>query len=58
MKDIVNYQNLSIEDNKDDPRNVSIPESEGERVVEGLALRTVDVTKTLKLKEVNIGTNE
>lgn len=58
MKDIIKCKNLSIEDIEDDPRNVIISESEGERAVAGPALGMVDVTKPLKLKEVNIGTEQ
>ena len=58
MQDIVNCRNLSIEDNEDDPWNVNIPEFEGEHVVAGPALGTVDVTKPLKLKEFKIGIEE
>ena len=58
MQDIFNCRNLSIEDNEDDPRNVHIPEYEVERAVSGPSLGMVDVTKPLKLKEVNIGIEE
>ena len=58
MQDIVNCRNFLIEDNEDDPRNFNIPKSEGECVVAGPSLGMVDVTKPIKLKEVNIGIEE
>ena len=58
MQDIVNYRSLASEEGEDDPRSISIPELEGECVVEGHPLREVDVTKPLKLSEVNIGRKE
>ena len=58
MQDIVNYRNLVREEGEDDLRSVSILESEGERVVAGPPLQEVEVTKPLKLREVNIGTEE
>ena len=58
MQDIVNCHSLEREEGEDDPQSVSIPESEGERVVEGPPLKEVDVTKPLKLCEVNIRTKE
>ena len=44
MQDIANYRNITLEECDEDPRNVSIPELEGERVVAGPPLQTVDVT--------------
>ena len=58
MQDIFNYKNLVVEDCDEDPWNITIPKSEGERAVAGPLLQKVDVTKPLKLKEVNIGTEE
>lgn len=55
MRDIVNCRNLSIEECDDDPRNLFIPELEGECAIARPPLQTVDVTKPLKLREVNIG---
>ena len=49
---------MAREEGEDDSRSVSIPESEGEHAVGGPPLREVDVTKPLKLREVNIGTKE
>ena len=58
MQDIVNCCNLSIKECDEDPRNVSIPDSEGERAIAGPPLQTIDVIKTMKLWEVNIGIEE
>ena len=58
MKDIVNCRSLAREEVEDDLRSVSIPKSEGERIVEGPPLKEVDVTKPLKMREVNIGMKE
>ena len=49
---------LSTVETCEGPRNITIPESEGECTVVGPLLEIVDVTKPLKLKEVNIGTEE
>ena len=58
MQDIVNCRNITIEEGDENLRNVSIPESEGERAVARPPLQTMDVTKPLKLREVNIGTTK
>ena len=54
MQDISHYRNFSVEDYKEDPQNIIIPESEGESDVVGPLLQAVDVSKPLKVKEVNI----
>lgn len=58
MQDIFNCCNLEREEGEDDLRFFSILESEGERAIEGPPLKEVDVTKPLKLREVNIGMKE
>ena len=58
MQDIINCHSLVTEDGEDDSRSVAILESEGEHAVEGPPLREVDITKPLKLHEVNNGTKE
>lgn len=58
MQDIVNCCSLASEEGEDNLRSVFILELEGERAVEGPPLREVDITKPLKLCEVNIGTKE
>ena len=42
---------------EDEPREVHIPEEEGERVVEGLEIK-FDYSKPLKIVKVNIGTTQ
>ena len=56
MRDIANCCNIMIAEEEDNPHNVSIPESEGDRAVVGPSLQMVYVNKPLKLREVNIGT--
>ena len=41
----------------DDPHNINIPELEGSRDVQGPALEIPKVTKKVKIKKVNIGTD-
>jgi hypothetical protein len=43
---------------EDDPRNIQITEIEGEREVEGLSLASEVFTAPIKVKKVNIGTND
>ena len=45
-----------IADEDEDPRNVNISESEGSCEVEGSKLEVPEITKNVKLKKVNIGT--
>lgn len=58
MHDISNCHNITIEYQYEYPRNISILESKGEHAIVRPPLQTVDVTKPLKLREVNIGTVE
>jgi hypothetical protein len=43
---------------EEDPRNIQIPEIEGERGVEGPSLVVEEFTAPIKVKKVNIGTEE
>ena len=56
MQDIANCHNITIEEGEDNLHNISIPKLEGNCAVAGPSLQMVDVTKPLKLWEVNIGT--
>ena len=56
MQYIANCCNVTITEEEDNSCNVSILEFEGNRTIKGPSLHTVDVTKPLKLREVNIGT--
>jgi hypothetical protein len=43
---------------EEDPRNVQVPETEGERIVEGPELESTTYAQPLKTQKVNIGTEE
>ena len=43
-------------DEDDEPHNTNIPESEGTREVQGLELEILEITKKVKIKQINIGT--
>ena len=58
MRYIFNCHSLAREQGEDDLRSISILELEGERAVARPPLQEVDVTKPLKLREVNIGMEE
>ena len=45
-------------DEDDDPRNINIPESEGSHVVTRPTLDCPEITEKLKIKKLNIGTEE
>jgi hypothetical protein len=50
------YNVAKEEQDEDDPRNVQVLETEGERVVEGPELESVAYTQPIKTWKVNIGT--
>ena len=58
MKDIVNFRNLSVEDNEEESRNITILESKGQHTIFGPMIESLDVTKTMKIWQVNIGSEE
>lgn len=43
-------------DEDDEPHNINIPESEGTREIQGPELEIPEITKNLKTKKINIGT--
>ena len=45
-------------DEDDNPRNINISDSEGSRAVAGPTLECPEITEKLKIKKVNIGTEE
>lgn len=47
---------MTPEEEDEDPRNINIPEVEGNRKVEGLQIENPDITALLKTKQLNIGT--
>ena len=51
------YYNFTI-DEDDDSRNINIPESEGSHAVARPTLECPKITEKLKIKKVNIGTEE
>lgn len=50
--------NVKAEGDEDDPRDISIPKSEGSQEVCGPEIEDPDITAPLKMKQVNIGTKE
>lgn len=58
MQDIVNYQNLAIEEHDENPKNTLITEYEGQHTVVRPSLTALDVTNTLNIRQVNIGSKE
>ena len=58
MKDIVNCWNFWVEDNEEDPRNITILEYEEHRPVFGPFIESLYVTKPMNIRQVNIGSKE
>ena len=58
MNTIVNRRNLTVEENDEGPRNIMIHESEGKCAVFRPSITSMDVTKALNLRQVNIGIEE
>jgi hypothetical protein len=58
--EVMHYYNVAKEDQEEDeyPRNVKIPENEGEHAVEGPHLESARYAKPLRTCKVNIGTYE
>jgi hypothetical protein len=57
VREVLECYNVVGEDQEDeDPRNLQIPETEGERAVEGPKLESVVYAKPLRMCKVNIGT--
>lgn len=50
--------NIKAEGDEDDPRDINIPEFEGSREVHDPEIEDLDVTAPLKMKQVNIRTEE
>ena len=46
---------MTTEEGEEDPRNISIPESEGHHEVTRLKVEFPNISKPLKTKQVNIG---
>jgi len=45
---------VTTKEGEDDPRKISIPESEGQHEVAGTKVEVPDISKPLKAKQVNI----
>ena len=60
LKEALECYNFASEPEEadEDPRNTNIPESEGTRDVEGPQLEIPAITEPVKIKKVNIGTDE
>jgi len=52
------YNVAKDEQYDEDPRNIEVPENEGERAVEGPNIESTTYAQSLKTKRVNIGTKE
>jgi hypothetical protein len=50
------YNVLKEEHDKEDPRNVQVPKTEGEHTIAWIELEFVAYTMQIKTKKVNIGT--
>jgi len=48
--------NVTDEVEDEDPQKINIPEIEGHRKVQGLQIENPNITMSLKMKQVNIGT--
>jgi len=48
---------MNVEEEEDDLRKINIPKTEGQHEVEGPQTENSDVTKPLKIWQVNIGSN-
>jgi hypothetical protein len=52
------YNVAKEEQDEEDPRNIQVPETEGEHAVEGPELESIVYAQPLKTRKVNIGTKE
>ena len=57
MENVMKRYNFAA-DEEEDPRNVNIAESEGSHDVQGPALELLEITEKVRIKKVNIGTEE
>lgn len=56
LSHVLECYNVTIEEKDENPRNINVPEAEGDREVEVLQIENPDITAPLKIKQVNIGT--
>ena len=46
---------MTLVEEDEDPRNINIPETKGQREVEGLQVENLDITALLETRQLNIG---
>lgn len=46
---------MTTEEEEEDPRNINVPETEGQREVKGPKSENLDILEPLKTRQVNIG---
>jgi len=46
---------VTLVEEDEDPRNINIPETKGQREVEGLQVENLDITALLETRQLNIG---
>lgn len=54
MHHALEWYNVTTKEGKEDPRNISIPESEGHCEVTGPKVEVPNISKPFKTKKVNI----
>jgi hypothetical protein len=52
------YNVAKEEHDEEDPRNVEVPDTEGEHVVEGTNIESIMYTQPINMRKVNIGTRK
>jgi len=52
---VLECYNVNVEEDDEDPRNINIPEMEGCCEIRGPSIEDLDITVSLKTKQVNIG---
>ena len=58
LHNVLEFYNVTIEEEDDDLRNINIPKAEGHREVEGPQIENLDIIASLQARQVNIGTEE
>lgn len=57
LRHVLEWYNMIMEEEEDDPRNINIPESKGQCKVEGPKAKIPDIAEPLKTRQVNIGSD-
>lgn len=55
LRNVLEFYNVTVEEEDDDLRNINIPKAEGHHEVEGPQIDDLDITALLKTKQLNIG---